>query len=55
MKKSALLILIIFILAGGAAAQTTAFTYQGKLNDGAATPTGQYDFIFRVFSSNLGG
>ena len=29
-----------------AAAQGTAFTYQGRLNDGAGPATGLYDFRF---------
>ncbi len=36
-------------------AQTTAFTYQGKLADGGSPATGQYDFIFRLFSALSGG
>ena len=33
-----------------ALAQGTAFTYQGRLNDGAAPASGSYDFRFRVAS-----
>lgn len=36
-------------------AQTTAFTYQGKLNSGATAADGNYDFLFFLYSSNLGG
>ena len=47
MKKSALLTLIIFILAYGIGlAQTTAFTYQGRLSEAGTPATGQYDFAF---------
>ncbi len=36
-------------------AQTTAFTYQGKLTDGGAAASGQYDFKFTVFGADVGG
>ena len=34
-----------------ASAQSTAFTYQGKLSDGANPATGSYDMQFRLFDS----
>ncbi|MBS1793037.1 MAG: tail fiber domain-containing protein [Acidobacteria bacterium] len=46
------------LLVGGgvfAAAAQTAFTYQGKLNDGGAPAGGAYDFTFRLFSAVSGG
>ncbi len=56
MKKPAGLILIIFVLAGGVLmAQTTAFTYQGKLTDGGAAADGQYDLQFKLFDLISGG
>lgn len=36
-------------------AQTTAFTYQGKLTDGGMSPTAQYDFLFTIFGADVGG
>jgi len=36
-------------------AQTTAFTYQGRLADGGAPATGNYDLQFAVFSAPTGG
>jgi hypothetical protein len=33
-------------------AQGTAFTYQGRLNDGANPASGNYDFSFALFSGN---
>jgi len=36
-------------------AQTSAFTYQGVLEDGGAPATGLYDFEFRVFNAASGG
>lgn len=38
-----------------ALAQGTAFTYQGRLTDGAAPATGTYDFTFQVFDAAGGG
>lgn len=32
-------------------AQGTAFTYQGRLNDGATPANGKYDFQFQVFDA----
>jgi hypothetical protein len=34
-------------------AQTTAFTYQGKLSDGGNAATGQYDFQFKLFDTDV--
>jgi hypothetical protein len=36
-------------------AQTTEFTYQGRLTDGALAPSASYDFEFRLFSVAAGG
>lgn len=36
-------------------AQTTAFTYQGKLNDGGAPASGNYDLTFTLFDAEDGG
>ncbi len=38
-----------------ALAQSTAFTYQGRLQDGGNPATGLYDFEFRLFDASLGG
>ncbi len=38
-----------------ALAQTTQFTYQGKLTDGGGSPTGQYDLQFQIFAALSGG
>jgi len=48
----------IFCLAIGAisaAAQTSAFTYQGKLTDTSAAANGNYDFVFKLFDADQGG
>ena len=36
-------------------AQTTAFTYQGKLTDGVGPATGSYDFQFKLFDALSAG
>jgi hypothetical protein len=36
-------------------AQSTAFTYQGRLQDGGAPATGPHDFEFRLFNAASGG
>lgn len=38
-----------------AIAQTTEFTYQGSLKDGANLANANYDFEFRLFDSLAGG
>jgi len=46
------LILILFpALINAAFAQTTAFTYQGKLTDGAEPASGNYDVQFKLFDT----
>ncbi len=41
--------------AGPVLAQTTEFTYQGKLSDGGAPADGSYDFEFRLFDVETNG
>jgi hypothetical protein len=36
-------------------AQGTAFTYQGRLNDGTAPANGSYDLTFSLFNNNITG
>jgi hypothetical protein len=36
-------------------AQSTAFTYQGKVTDNGAPANGSYDFAFRLYDSLSGG
>lgn len=36
-------------------AQTSTFTYQGKLNDAGALANGPYDFLFKLFNLPTGG
>src|SRR5581483_8347262 len=44
------LAVLFFALTAGA--QTTAFTYQGKLSDSGSAANGNYDFRFRLFDVN---
>jgi len=41
----------LFLLANLAAAQTTAFTYQGRLNDTGAPANGSYDLVFAAYDA----
>ena len=54
MIKLKILFLTLFLLAASASAQTTAFTYQGRLNESSQTQTtnGTYDFLFKIFDAN---
>src|SRR5213082_3036619 len=51
-------ILLVVVLAMGAStafAQTTSFTYQGRLTDGGTAANGNYDVQFALFDSLSGG
>ncbi len=48
--RSSLLLTFSLIAIGATSAQTTAFTYQGKLNDMSVAANGQYDLMFRLFN-----
>lgn len=50
-----LVLLISLFCCPSAFAQTTAFTYQGRLNDGGAAPTGNYDLQFTVWDASSAG
>jgi hypothetical protein len=53
---AALLLLTLDHASSTASAQGTAFTYQGRLNDGGNPATGLYDFRFAIYdSSNVPG
>ena len=55
MKNLALSFSIIFLAFGICFAQTSAFTYQGKLADSGSPANGQYDFVFKLFSLSADG
>ncbi len=44
-----------WLAASPAFAQSSAFTYQGRLNDGAQPANGCYDLVFALFTSSDGG
>ncbi len=52
MRVRLLVFSILFIVSFNTAfAQTTAFTYQGKLSDGATPANGNYDFQFKLYDT----
>ena len=55
MKKLALLLSIIVLASANCLAQTSAFTYQGKLSSSGAPANGDYQFEFKLFDSDLAG
>src|SRR5438552_18403272 len=50
-----LLLPLLLMTAGVAFAQTTTFTYQGRLTDGGTDANGSYDFQFTLFDTNTVG
>lgn len=48
-------LLILMTLRLSAASLSTAFTYQGQLNEAEAPANGQFDFEFRLFDALAGG
>lgn len=55
MYKFFLIILFIAATANGLFAQTTAFNFQGRLNDGGNLANGRYDLQFKLFDALAGG
>src|SRR5438067_3685687 len=49
------LLLAILFSAGFASAQTTSFTYQGRLTDGGIVANGNYDLQFTLWDNLSGG
>ena len=54
-RKLTLIISLNLLLTLAALAQTTEFTYQGKLTDSSVPPTANYDFQFRLYDAVSGG
>ena len=48
-------IALALLNAGAAVAQTTAFTYQGRLTDGGNPADGSYDLTFKLFDTATAG
>jgi hypothetical protein len=49
------MVLIGIVCGETAIAQTTAFTYQGKLTDGGSPAAGSYQMEFKLFNAASGG
>jgi hypothetical protein len=47
--------LVLLLTAISAMAQTTSFSYQGRLNNGGMSANGQYDLQFRLYDAIAGG
>src|SRR5882724_12731207 len=58
-NRRLIIIVFAFLLAilsvGNVDAQTTAFTYQGRLTSNSSSANGSYDFIFVLFDALTGG
>ena len=55
MKNLILIVATICLLSGLSAAQTTAFNFQGRLNDGTSPANGRYDLQFKLYDAIAGG
>ncbi len=55
MIKHFLILIMLMFTAMEAEAQTTAFNFQGRLNDGGAAANANYDFQFKLFDALAGG
>ena len=55
LKKLVMLFLFLLILCGTAFAQTTSFTYQGRLTDSGNSANGNYDLQFALWDNSSGG
>ena len=53
--SSLLALMLGFVFAAAVLAQTSVFTYQGKLNDGGIPANGSYDMQFKLFDAVSGG
>jgi hypothetical protein len=52
MKFVSTVFAVLLLLAMAARAQPTAFTYQGRLNNGTNPATGVYDFRFQIYNAS---
>lgn len=53
--SSVLFLIFTLLVIGQAQAQTTAFNFQGRLNDGGNAANGRYDLQFKLFDALAGG
>src|SRR5947207_3099584 len=54
-QRIAMVSLLLLFSGGSAFAQTTSFTYQGRLTDGGTAANGNYDFQFTLWDALSGG
>ena len=54
-RRVALLLMLFALCTITALAQTTSFTYQGRLTDGTNAANGRYDLTFAVFNASSAG
>jgi hypothetical protein len=54
-KRAIIFLVLTFALAAGAFAQSSAFSYQGKLNDAGASANGTFQFSFKLYDAASGG
>lgn len=55
LKFSCALALLLGLIVSSIRAQTTSFTYQGRLTDNVLPANGPYDFQFKLFDAAVGG
>lgn len=55
MKNLILIFIIVLLTAFSSLAQSTAFSFQGRLNDGSNPANGAYDMGFRLYDAPIGG
>ena len=55
MKRTLAIFALLLSLSVPAAAQTTAFNFQGRLNDGSSPANGRYDLQFKLYDAIAGG
>lgn len=54
-RYAPIICVLILLTALNSFAQTTAFNFQGRLNDGSSPANGQYDLQFKLFDGITGG
>lgn len=54
-KPATFFFILFFLTVISASAQTSAFNFQGRLNDGANPANGRYDLQFKLFDAIMGG
>ena len=54
MKSLGIVFFLLMLLCASVSAQTTAFTFQGSMKDGASPANGNYDFEFKLFEVATG-